>query len=95
MTELRRMPVGEIKIDKSFVLDLIEHNDSQVLVSSVIHLGHNLNLKVVAEGVENSEIWDLVKALGCDIAQGYHISRPINAEEFSDLVAGWNPDAIR
>lgn len=80
---LKRLPVGEIKIDKSFVRDMIVNDNDAVIVRSTIDLGHNLGLKVVAEGVENREIWDRLAALGCDIAQGYYMSRPIPPGELT------------
>lgn len=74
---LRKLPVSEIKIDKSFIKDMeIDTNDT-VIVRSTIALGHNLGMKVVAEGVENEEIWKLLSALGCDVSQGYYMSRPL------------------
>jgi len=94
MTALREMPFTEMKIDKSFVLSSINHNDSRVLVSSVIELGHSLDLKVVAEGVESYEIWQLVRSLGCDLAQGFYMSPAVEADEFSNLVTHWNPRNI-
>lgn len=64
---------------------LNNHNDA-VIVRSIIGLGHNLGLNVVAEGVENDETWDRLKTLGCDSAQGYCMSRPIPAAEIPDWV---------
>ncbi len=85
---LKRLPVDELKIDKSFILGLAdaESKDAE-LVRLIIDLGHNLGLRVVAEGVENQDILDILAALGCDIAQGYHISRPMPASAF----ATWLP----
>ena len=76
---LKKLPVSEIKIDKSFIKDMeVDANDT-VIVRSTISLGHNLGMKVVAEGVENVEIWDLLSALGCDASQGFYMSRPVTA----------------
>jgi len=83
MAYLKRLPVDEIKIDRSFVKDMIGNDNDAVIVRSTIDLGHNLDLKVVAEGVENRETWDRLAALGCDAAQGYYMSRPIPAEELT------------
>jgi diguanylate cyclase (GGDEF)-like protein/PAS domain S-box-containing protein len=77
---LKRLPVSEIKIDRSFVMDMASSDDSATIVRSIIDLGGNLGLSVVAEGVETQEIWDELDALGCPIAQGYHLSRPIPAD---------------
>lgn len=79
---LKQMPVRQIKIDRSFVMDMLEDENDAVIVRSTIDLAHNLGLEVIAEGVENAEIWDLLEILGCDIAQGYHIARPMPASEF-------------
>jgi diguanylate cyclase (GGDEF)-like protein/PAS domain S-box-containing protein len=81
LSYLTRLPADQIKIDKSFVLDMIRNHDSAFIVRSVIDLGHNLSLRVVAEGVENQETWDLLDSMGCDVAQGYHLSRPLPAAE--------------
>lgn len=76
LRELQRMPFSSMKMDKSFVLDLAENRDSQVIAGTIIDLGHNLGMKVVAEGVETAGVWTILKDRGCDLAQGYLISRP-------------------
>ncbi len=68
---IRKLPVSEIKVDKSFVLSMQESNDDAVIVRSVVDLGHNLGLDVVAEGVEDRETWDMLLQLRCTTAQGY------------------------
>jgi len=78
---LKKLPIGTIKIDKSFVLGMMANENDRVIVRSTIDLGHNLGMKVVAEGVENQAIWDQLSAFGCDLAQGYHISRPMPAAD--------------
>jgi len=75
---IRKLPVSEIKVDKSFVLNMRESNDDAVIVRSVVDLGHNLGLEVVAEGVEDRETWDMLGGLGCTTAQGYYICRPVD-----------------
>lgn len=80
---LKKLPVDEIKIDRSFVTDMTRDKNDAMIVRSTIDLGHNLGCKVVAEGVENQETWDRLAALGCDSAQGYYMSRPLPADEFS------------
>lgn len=80
---LKRLPVQEIKIDKSFVMDMGTDEDDTVLVISIINLAHNLGLKVVAEGVEKQEIWEQLAAFGCDAAQGYFWSRPLPPAELT------------
>jgi diguanylate cyclase (GGDEF)-like protein/PAS domain S-box-containing protein len=76
LTYLKRLPVQEIKIDKSFVLDMATNRDGAAIVRSTIDLGHNLGLQVVAEGVEDEPTAELLREYGCDFIQGFHISRP-------------------
>ncbi len=80
---LKQLPVDGIKIDRGFVMNMVEDEDDDAIVRSTIDLGRNLGLEVVAEGVENDEIMSRLKALGCDFAQGYHLSRPIPADQLS------------
>jgi diguanylate cyclase (GGDEF)-like protein/PAS domain S-box-containing protein len=79
LTYLKRLPVQEIKIDKSFVLDMATNRDGAAIVRSTIDLGHNLGLTVVAEGVEDETTEALLREFGCDFIQGFHISRPAAA----------------
>ena len=74
---LKKLPVDAVKIDKSFVIDMIDDQDSEAIVRTTINLGHELGLKVVAEGVESRRALDRLAGLGCDVAQGYFISRPM------------------
>ncbi len=76
---IRRLRVSEIKVDKSFVLNMREINDDAVIVRSIVDLGRNLGLSVVAEGIEDIETWKLLEDLQCTEAQGYFISRPMDA----------------
>ena len=69
-----------LKIDKEFVLNMHSDADDAVIVSSTITLSHNLGLSVVAEGVETKEAWNALARLGCDVIQGYYLSRPVPAE---------------
>jgi len=78
---LQSLPVSSIKIDKSFVLSMAEDPGNATIVQSTIDLGHNLGLKVVAEGVENVQCFNKLAALGCDYAQGYFLSRPLSPEK--------------
>ncbi|MDH5515013.1 MAG: bifunctional diguanylate cyclase/phosphodiesterase [Gammaproteobacteria bacterium] len=79
---LKRMPVQQLKIDRSFVGDMIMSRDDAVIVRSTIDLAHNLGLKTVAEGVETEAVLAVLSEMGCDMAQGYLISRPLPMEEF-------------
>jgi diguanylate cyclase (GGDEF)-like protein len=87
MAYLRRLPVDELKIDRSFVLGMTTTAHDAVLVRTAIDLGHNLGLTVVAEGVEGAEHVSALRDLGCDIAQGYHFARPMGGEQMSELLA--------
>jgi EAL domain-containing protein (putative c-di-GMP-specific phosphodiesterase class I) len=85
LSYLSKLPLKELKIDKSFVMDIGSNNNAQI-VQSTIDLGHNLGLEVVAEGVENAWILSLLQPLGCDTAQGYYFSRPRDAQEFTTWI---------
>lgn len=86
---LKRLPVDELKIDKSFVLNMERDLDDTKIVRSTIDLGHNIGLRVVAEGVETKIVWELLARMGCDQAQGYYMSRPIPADEFAAWAVTW------
>jgi len=81
LTHLRELPIDEIKIDKSFVMGLTGNDADAAIVRTVIDLGHNLGKQVCAEGVEDEATWNRLADLGCDLAQGYWIARPLPAEE--------------
>ncbi|KQW38206.1 bifunctional diguanylate cyclase/phosphodiesterase [Rhizobacter sp. Root404] len=88
---LKRLPLHELKIDKSFVMAM-EHDRADLkIVRSTVDLAHNLGLSVVAEGVENAQTWALLRALECDEAQGYYMARPMPELEFADWVGRWEP----
>jgi diguanylate cyclase len=83
---LKQLPVTTLKVDRSFVMTMKENSDDAVIVRSTITLGRNLGLRVVAEGVETEEVLDELRELGCDLVQGYHISRPLPADEFESWI---------
>jgi diguanylate cyclase (GGDEF)-like protein len=87
LANLKRLPVHWIKIDKSFVIDMPHDPSDAAIVRSTIELAHNLGLRVVAEGVESHEAWERLSALGCDLAQGFHVSRPLPADAMTRLLA--------
>jgi len=93
MSYLKSLPVQEIKIDKSFVMKLASNNGDEILVKSTIDLGHNLGLKVTAEGVEDRPSLDILKSHGCETGQGYHISKPVPAADFEKFyrTSRWSP----
>lgn len=83
LSYLKKLPVATIKIDKSFVADMLEDADSASIVRSTITLAHDMSLTVVAEGVEDEAVWAKLKALGCDAGQGYYMGRPMPAEQIN------------
>jgi diguanylate cyclase (GGDEF)-like protein len=85
---LKQLPVQEIKIDKSFVLGLVADPSAAMIVRSVIDLGRNLGLSVVAEGVETEAIWRQLEDLGADLAQGFYLGKPVSSEETGRVLAG-------
>ncbi|MCG8618357.1 MAG: EAL domain-containing protein, partial [Desulfobacterales bacterium] len=94
MAYLKKLPIQEIKIDKSFVLDLAKDAEDAVIVRSTVELGHNLGLTVIAEGVEDEESMDMLKGYGCDLGQGYFFSRPQPKEDLETWLAEspWGQD---
>lgn len=90
---LKKLPVDELKIDKSFVLNMEQDVDDSKIVKSTIDLGHNMGLRVVAEGVENIAVMQLLKNMGCDQAQGYYISKAMPVDEMLAWLARWVPAA--
>jgi EAL domain-containing protein (putative c-di-GMP-specific phosphodiesterase class I) len=80
---LSQLPVNEIKIDRSFVLNMTRSDNDAVIVRSTIDLARNLGLQVVAEGVETEQAWDQLNELGCTLAQGYYLSQPMPAADLT------------
>jgi EAL domain-containing protein (putative c-di-GMP-specific phosphodiesterase class I) len=94
LAQFKQLPVDEIKIDKSFVLKLQADSDDAFIVRSTIELGHNLGVKVVAEGVETPESWRMLLEWGCDLAQGYFISAPIPMADVMTRVQNINEKLV-
>jgi diguanylate cyclase (GGDEF)-like protein len=90
---LKRLPVDELKIDKSFVLNMENDIGDTKIVRSTIDLGHNMGLRVVAEGIESDAVWRLLAALGCDQGQGYFMCRPIPGDKLAEWFRNWVPPA--
>jgi diguanylate cyclase (GGDEF)-like protein len=88
LTYLKRLPVDELKIDRSFVANMANDEDDAMIVRSTIDLGRNLGMQIVAEGVEDEEAWNRLAALGCDFAQGYYLSRPVPADDLTRWLKG-------
>jgi diguanylate cyclase (GGDEF)-like protein len=82
---LSTLPVHELKIDRSFIADMLVNPAHAAIVRSIVDLGHNLDLHVVGEGVESEAVWEILRATGCDSAQGYLLARPMPVEQ----LAGW------
>jgi diguanylate cyclase (GGDEF)-like protein len=83
LVSLKQLPVSTIKIDKSFVMGMEANENDAAIVKSTAQLGHNLDLEVVAEGVETPTAWTRLRELGCDHAQGYYLSKPLDGERFT------------
>jgi diguanylate cyclase (GGDEF)-like protein len=94
---LKRLPVNELKIDKSFVAHMASDDNDLAIVRSTVGLAHDLGLSVVAEGVEDQDTWDLLVDVGCDVAQGYFISRPLPPLVLGEWLdsADWEPRYAR
>ena len=92
LTQLYQMPFNEMKIDKSLVMNVPHSREANTMVGSLIELGHNLGLKICAEGVENRAALDMLAIMGCDRCQGYFISRAVPASEIVSFATQWNRD---
>ncbi len=92
LAQLKDLPVSELKVDRSFVMSMDRDARDALIVHSVVELGHNLGLTVVAEGVETIEALETLGRYGCDVAQGYFLSRPIPAEMLLDWYLSNRPD---
>jgi diguanylate cyclase (GGDEF)-like protein len=91
---LKRLPVNELKIDKSFVLNMENDEGDTKIVRSTIDLGHNMGLRVVAEGIESEAVWRLLAELGCDQGQGYFMSRPIPGDQLVAWLEKWRAPIV-
>jgi len=81
LSYLKHLPADELKIDRTFVQHLTTDRTDQAIVRSTVNMAHNLGMYVIAEGVEDRATWDLLATLGCDIVQGYYLSRPVPAQD--------------
>jgi len=86
LSYLRRLPISTIKIDQSFIMDIVDNQDLQAIVSSTINLAHQLRLEVIAEGIETSTQQTLLADWGCDMLQGYLFGAPLSADKFEQLL---------
>ena len=94
MSHLKRLKVDEIKIDRSFVMQLQTNADDSLIVRGTVELGRIMGLRVVAEGVEDQATLDQLTDLGCDEAQGYHISKPLSIEDFDRWLSARTVEAV-
>jgi EAL domain-containing protein (putative c-di-GMP-specific phosphodiesterase class I) len=92
---LKRLPVAELKIDRSFVQQMAVDENDRAIVRSTIGLGHDLGLGVVAEGVEDRTTWELLAHFGCDTAQGYYLSRPLTGPDLTRWLKAWSEQGNR
>ncbi|THB69069.1 MAG: EAL domain-containing protein [Gammaproteobacteria bacterium] len=84
LTYLKQLPLDELKIDKSFVMDMLEDKDDLMIVHATIEMGHNLGLEIVAEGVETEETFWQLRDMGCNTVQGYFFSKPLNSHDLDE-----------
>ncbi|MFC0239893.1 two-component system response regulator [Rhodopseudomonas telluris] len=92
LSALARMPFSELKIDRSFVKDCLVDPDMWKVVAASVAIAHQYKMKAVAEGIEDAETWWALEELGCDIGQGYGISRPLKLDAFESWYQAWNAD---
>ena len=83
LSYIKKLPLHEVKIDKSFIQDMVNDKDDTIIVNTTLHMSHNLGLRVVAEGVESADVLELLRGLGCDIVQGYYLTRPLSAADLA------------
>jgi EAL domain-containing protein (putative c-di-GMP-specific phosphodiesterase class I) len=87
LSYLKKLPVDELKIDRTFVMSMLDDRDDFTIVRSTIELAHNLGLRVVAEGVESEAVMDALTRIGCDLAQGYYTSKPVSRDALQAWLA--------
>ena len=90
MAQLNELPYSEMKLDQSFIRNCVRDAEARAIVESSIELGHKLGMKVVAEGIEKQEDWDLISDLRCDEGQGFFIARPMAGGNIPDWLSHWN-----
>ena len=90
LSHLKKLPMNELKIDRSFITDMQNNTDDTMIVRSTLDISHNMNMRVVAEGVETEEIMEALTEMGCDIIQGYLLTPPLGIEAFTE----WLEDCV-
>jgi len=86
LSRLKQLPVDTLKIDRLFVEDIVKNPDDKAIASAIIAMAHNLNLRVVGEGVETKEQLAVLRSLGCDEIQGFYYSEPVTADHMASLL---------
>ncbi|HXY91515.1 MAG TPA: EAL domain-containing protein, partial [Acidimicrobiia bacterium] len=81
LSQVGQLPIHELKVDKTFVLGMLNDHTKRAIVASIVELGRSLGLDVVAEGAETARHWDMLQRLGCRVGQGYYVSPPLPANE--------------
>ena len=95
MANLQSLPIDVLKIDRSFVTNMLEDADKQAIVRAILSLASSLKMKATAEGVESQEVADTLRTMGCTTGQGYHFAKPMPADEaYAYLLARWNSDTV-
>jgi EAL domain-containing protein (putative c-di-GMP-specific phosphodiesterase class I) len=87
LSSLSRLPVDVLKIDRSFISDMVDHPRGAALVAKIVEIGHIFDLPTIAEGIETEAELEAVRAVGCDYAQGYFLARPLPLEDARALIA--------
>jgi EAL domain-containing protein (putative c-di-GMP-specific phosphodiesterase class I) len=95
LSYLSRLPAQELKIDKSFVMDLDRQDENRFIVRAALSLARDLGLWTVAEGIETHQVWEMLAELGCDRAQGYYLARPLPPADFMDWLTARDGDDAR
>ena len=86
LSHLKRLPIGEIKIDRSFVKSMADDANDAMIVGATIDLGRNLGLRVIAEGVEDAATAETLRIMGCELAQGYHFGKPAPGRDIAEML---------
>ena len=95
MKQLFGMPFSELKIDRSFVLEIPVSSDARTMVKTMIQLAENLGMTACAEGVESQDVLDFLELAGCHSIQGYFICKPVSANEFLEFVQAWSRNSVQ
>jgi EAL domain-containing protein (putative c-di-GMP-specific phosphodiesterase class I) len=95
LAQLKNIPLHELKIDRSFVSDVLEDNQNEAIVRATIELAHNMGLEVCAEGVEDEKTLRYLSDAGCEQAQGYYLSKPVPSDYLIDWLQKYKPVSYR